>query len=39
MGERADTLNLVDDRVDLLVGRGLLHDDHHRFILSLTPGF
>jgi len=29
MGERAGTLNLGDDRLDLLVGRGLLHDDHH----------
>ena len=28
--ERAGTLDLLDDRVDLLVGRGLLHDDHHR---------
>jgi hypothetical protein len=38
MGERAGALDLLNDGADLLVGRGLLHHDHHRFILSLTPG-
>ena len=32
--ERAGALDLLDDRVDLLIGRGLLHDDHHLLILS-----
>ncbi len=31
---RARPLDLLDDRLDLLLGRGLLHHDHHRFILS-----
>jgi hypothetical protein len=29
MGERAGALDLGYDRIDLLVGRGLLHDNHH----------
>ena len=38
MGARAGSLDLLNDRLDLLGGRGLLHHDHHRLILSLTPG-
>src|SRR5436190_1832771 len=34
MGARARLFDLPDDRVDLLFGRGLLHHDHHQFILS-----
>ena len=34
VGERPGSLDLLDDRLDLLGGRGLLHHDHHRFILS-----
>src|SRR5262249_9798263 len=38
VGPRAGSLDLVDDRLDLRLGGGLLHHDHHRLILSLTPG-
>jgi len=37
MGECAGSLDLGYDRVDLIIGRGLFHDDHHRFILSTAP--
>src|SRR6202020_1393012 len=36
VSERARSLDFLDDRVDLLLGRGLLHYDHHRLILSTT---
>src|SRR5271156_6747094 len=34
----ADSLDLLDDRLDLVLGCGLLHHDHHLLILSPTPG-
>jgi len=33
--QRPRPLDFLDDRLDLLLGRGLLHHDHHRFILSM----
>src|SRR5262249_2933977 len=38
MGDRARALDLLDDRIHLLLGGGLLHHNHHLFILSATPG-
>jgi hypothetical protein len=34
MCARAGSLDLLDDRLDLIGGRGLLHHDHHLLILS-----
>ncbi len=36
--DRAGMLNFLYDRVNLLIACGLLHHDHHRFFLSITPG-
>jgi hypothetical protein len=38
MGARAGSLDLVDDRLHVLLGGGLFHYDHHQFILSLRLG-
>jgi hypothetical protein len=32
MSARAGALDLGDDRFDLLVGGGLFHHDHHRWV-------